>query len=282
MNEDFQAVIQHYEAAIPDAHALVEQIGQQLDSGRPPGAEQLALLDQFHVGGLPATKELARRAKVQASDRVLDAGSGLGGPSRWLAATAGCEVDGVDLSPAFVAVADLLARRAGLDGRVRYQTGSITRLPFAEAHFDLIWTQHVAMNIPDRTALYREFRRVLKPGGRLAFYDPCLANDASPVLHPTPWADSPESSHLLTRSATEAALRQAGFELRLWDDVTSQAGAWQAALAQSAAPSATAGAPGIGLGLVMGPRMATMVANFQRNLREGRLALVMGVCVAQG
>jgi len=121
-------------------------------------------------------EQLAQIAGIERGATILDAGSGLGGPSRYLASTYGCRVIGVDLTPSFVAVAQLLAQRTGLNTLVSYQIGDLLALPFPDSCFDAVWTQHVVMNIPDRERVYREFRRVLKPGGKLAFYD-VLATD---------------------------------------------------------------------------------------------------------
>jgi sarcosine/dimethylglycine N-methyltransferase len=138
--------------------------------------------------GLAATEQLAQIAGIERGAAILDAGSGLGGPSRYLASTYGCRVIGADLSPSFVAVAQLLAQRTGLNALVSYQIGDLLALPFPDSCFDVVWTQHVVMNIPDRERVYREFRRMLRPGGKLAFYD-LLATDASLELHfPVPWA----------------------------------------------------------------------------------------------
>jgi 2-polyprenyl-3-methyl-5-hydroxy-6-metoxy-1,4-benzoquinol methylase len=67
-------------------------------------------------------------------------------PSRYLASTYGCRVVGLDLSPSFVAVAQLLAQRTGLNALVSYQAGDL--LAFPNSGFDVMWTQHVVMNIP--------------------------------------------------------------------------------------------------------------------------------------
>lgn len=81
--------------------------------------EQLGALDQFHTRGLAATTELARLAGITVDMSVLDVGSGVGGPARFLAATYGCRVTGVDLSEPFVDAARYLTARAGLSGRCR-------------------------------------------------------------------------------------------------------------------------------------------------------------------
>lgn len=274
MTPSAQRVRSHYEASIADHSALQDTVTRALDAlGSPLTAEQLAPFDQFHVGGLATTAELARRLNLRSGTQVLDAGSGLGGPSRHLAQAFGCQVTGVDLSPTYVSIAELLAGRVGLQDSMHYMVGSITDLPFEAGRFDLVWTQHVVMNIADRNALYREFRRVLKPGGRLAFYDPIAAEGSPDVHYPVPWATDGTISTLLTESETRASLELAQLQVVAWEDVTAMA--TRLLEQQQAAPR-----PSLHLGMVLGPRMAEMVQNFARNLKEGRLRLTMGICVA--
>jgi len=273
----------HYQAAIVDPDALIADIERALDAlGSPISAARLAGFDQFHVGALQATVELARLAGISADWRVLDAGSGLGGPSRYLAEAFGCRVSGVDIAPAYVRVAQLLAGRAGLSQLLTYQTGNIADLPFDDAEFDLVWTQHVVMNIPERDALYRELRRVLKAGGRLAFYDPYVPDHGEPLVYPTPWAESAETSTLLTQAATTRALEGAGFAVGCWNDVTDLATTWfaeQRLRIQGANPG-TGGVHTLSTATVVGPRMPTMLANLAQNLAQGRVRFVMGLCAA--
>ena len=95
---------------------------------------------------------------------MLDLGCGIGGPARYLATTFGCKVTGVDLSSGFIDAATYLTSRCGLSDRVTFQVGDALHLPFDDASFDTVFLQHVAMNIDDRAALYREIRRILAPG----------------------------------------------------------------------------------------------------------------------
>ncbi len=172
MNEPDGPVARHY-AGSAETSALVRNVSDML-AALPPGRlapAQLAALDQFHLRGMAATAELAQLAGIGPAMRVLDAGSGFGGPARDLAATYGCTVDAVDLTPAFVAVARLLTDRAELSDLVTLHVGDIAAMPFSDATFDVVWTQHAVMNVPDRGRAYAEFRRVLKPGGKVAFYD---------------------------------------------------------------------------------------------------------------
>jgi SAM-dependent methyltransferase len=282
MNDELAITRDHYQAAIPDADALLARISSALDAMTEPiTSQRLGPLDQFHIGGLASSIELAQRTGLHGDAHVLDAGSGLGGPSRFLAETFGCRVTGVDLAPAYVAIAQLLADRAGLADKVDYMAGSITDLPFPAQTFDLVWTQHVVMNIRDRDSLYREIRRVLKTGGRFAFYDPYVPVAGDPPLYPTPWADSAAASTLLTEDETRASLAQAGLRLRVWDDVSELGKAWITQQQQQfQQQAATPNGPNFSLGWVVGARMQSMVANFASNIKAGRIRLVMGLCEA--
>jgi sarcosine/dimethylglycine N-methyltransferase len=231
--------------------------------------QQLAGLDQFHTRGLAATAELARLAGITAEMSVLDVGSGVGGPARFLAETYGCRVTGVDLSEPFVDAARYLAERTGQSGQVSFETASALDLPFDDSHFDVVLLQHVAMNISDRERLYREIRRVLKSGGRFAIYDVVL-NSGEPH-YPLPWARTLATSFLLTAAATREAIEPAGFNTLAWQDDTEAAKAWFAQMRESGPP------PSPNLGVVMGPDFVQLAANLGRNLMEGRLGILTAV-----
>jgi sarcosine/dimethylglycine N-methyltransferase len=229
----------------------------------------LASLDQFHTRGLAATTELAKLAGITADMSVLDVGSGLGGPARFIAGTYGCQVTGVDFSEPFCDAARYLTQRTGQSERVSFQTASALELPFDDGHFDVALLQHVAMNISDRARLYREIRRVLKSDGRFAIYDVVL-NSGDP-LYPVPWARTPATSFLLTAAATREAIEPAGFRILAWQDDSEAANAWFAQLRAAGPP------PSPNLGVVMGPDFAQLAANLGRNLMEGRLGILTAV-----
>jgi SAM-dependent methyltransferase len=230
---------------------------------------QLAPLDQFHTRGILATGELAAAARLDPSTRVLDLGCGLGGPARYLAATFGCKVTGVDLSPAFIDAATYLTARCGLSDRVTFEVADGLHLPFDNASFDAIFLQHVAMNIEDRTALYAALHRILSPGGRLVIYDIVLRD--GDVVYPVPWARDASTSFLLTESQTRTALETAGYKAALWRDDTQVAIDWFQTV-MGAQPQSV-----LNLGLVMGPDFPVMAANLGRNLRENRLGVLFAV-----
>lgn len=110
-----------------------------------------------------------------------------------------------DLCPAFIEIGRELTRRAELSDRVRDVLADATALPFEPASFDLVWTQHVAMNIADREGLYAEIARVLAPAGRLAAYDVIEGQARRPYL-PAPWARNLAQSFVLNPAAMRAAM----------------------------------------------------------------------------
>jgi SAM-dependent methyltransferase len=246
--------------------AALEKAGKDLNHLTP---EDLAPIDQFHIRGRMATLELARAAGLDANKRVLDVGSGVGGTSRCLAKEFGCRVTGIDLTDEYCRAAAMLSARVGLTDLVDYRQGDATRLPFEDAVFDVVWTEHVAMNIPDKRRLYREMHRVLKPGGTLAIYD-ILAGPSGPVLFPVPWARTPDTSFLVSPDALRRLLEEAGFTVSDWTDTTEVARAWFVSLAEKIRKE---GFPSLGFHLLLGADFKAMAQNQGRNLQEGRIAL---------
>ena len=266
-------VREHYAAT-----SLTDRIKSPLATIAPESqmltVAQLAPLDQFHLRGILATKELAGAASLEPSSRVLDLGCGIGGPARYLAATFGCRVTGVDLSPGFIDAATYLTARTGLSDRVTFQTGDALHLPVEDdGVFDAVFLQHVAMNVEDRTALYAEVRRILTPGGRFATYDLVLRDGN--VEYPVPWARDASTSFLLTADETRAALERAGFQAVIWRDDTQTVLEWFKATLAGPPPSWIK--PGLNLGVVLGPEFMAMTANLARNIRENRVGVLSAV-----
>jgi len=246
--------------------AALEKAGKDVNRLTP---EDLAPIDQFHIRGRTATLELARAAGLDAAKHVLDVGSGVGGTSRCLAKEFGCRVTGIDLTDEYCRAAAMLSAKIGLAHLVDYRQGDATKLPFDDQTFDVVWTEHVAMNIPDKTRLYKEMHRVLKPGGTLAIYD-VLAGPSAPVLFPVPWARTPDTSFLVQPNELRRFLERAGFTVTDWSDTTDVARTWFVSLAEKIRKE---GFPSLGFHVLLGADFQVMAQNQGRNLQEGRIVL---------
>jgi SAM-dependent methyltransferase len=270
--EASNAVREHYSLPGPFDRVESALANAGLGSG-PVRFSDLAPLDQFHVRGLSATKDLAHALAPEAGSRVLDLGSGLGGPARYLAAVHSCHVTGIELTPVFVEVAEMLSKRAGLADRTRFVVGDATALPFEPESFDHAWTEHVAMNIRDKARLYAGVHRALKPGGRFAIYDP-VRGENGPVIYPVPWAKDETLSFLCSPTELPNLLRAAGFRDVSSADVTDEGITWFAERAAAASAPPPDGITPLNPGSVLGAEFRQWTANFAQNLREGRIRLL--------
>jgi sarcosine/dimethylglycine N-methyltransferase len=138
-------------------------------SGLTP--EELFEFDQDHYGGLAAVDALARRAGIGATSRVLDVCAGLAGPARFLASRRSCRVVALELNAGRAGGAARLSALVGLAPRVAVVRGDATALPFGDRSFDACVSQEALLHIADKLAVLEGCRRVLVPGGRLAFTD---------------------------------------------------------------------------------------------------------------
>lgn len=271
MNEVDERVSGHY-----GWPGLLEAIGHEI---RRNGIEpenvtvaQLAPLDNYHAFRLAGTLALATAAGITAPDRVVDVGGGIGGPARQLADRFGCQVAVVDLTAEYCTVGETLTRWTQLTDRVSFVHASALAMPFEDASFDVAWTQHASMNIPDKEGLYREIARVVRPGGRFAFFD-ILAGPNQPIHFPVPWAADPSFSFLLSPEETRALIVSQGFRETTWligDDL-------RAELDRNAQSELPNDGPLLDSSLLNGPDSGAMGKNIARNLQEGRIVPTIGV-----
>jgi 2-polyprenyl-3-methyl-5-hydroxy-6-metoxy-1,4-benzoquinol methylase len=115
----------------------------------PVTPEQLNLLDQYHIGGLDAVDYATAAMALAPGDRVLDIGSGFGGPARRIAQKHGAMVHGIDITRGYVDTATNLTRRCGLAHLVTFEcTGIEDHHP--ARHYTAAISMHVQMNIADK------------------------------------------------------------------------------------------------------------------------------------
>lgn len=236
----------------------------------------LAPVDEFHMGGRAATADIVAAAGLSASDRVLDIGSGLGGLVRYLASEIGCRVTGLDLTPEYVDLAREFTDMTALSDKADFVLGSALSLPFADDTFSAALTFHVGMNIADRATKYREAFRVLRPGGRLVIYD-VLKGPEPGMRFPVPWADTQETSHLVSAEELGRLLSSAGFSVLVEQDrtpaVLKHHRAKVAEMAVGAPP------PPLGLHLLQGSTAKEKSQNMIAMAEAGQIAL--GLFIAQ-
>lgn len=124
-----------------------------------------------HASTLRMNEVIAETADLGRGQRVLDAGCGVGGTSRWLANQRGCEVVGVTLSAEQVRRARRHAEEAGVADRCTFLQRDFRDLDLPEESFDVVWAQESVCHTPDKRAFLQEAFRVLRPGGQLVCAD---------------------------------------------------------------------------------------------------------------
>jgi SAM-dependent methyltransferase len=247
--------------------AGLTQMGLDPDRVSP---EALKPVDEFHIGGAEATAALLAKLDIRPETEVLDIGSGIGGPARMIAGRYECRVTGIDLTPHFVETARALSTMSGMADRVRFEVGSAVALPLPDQSFDLALLLHVGMNVPDKAALFREARRVLRDGGTFAVYEVMRTGDGD-LRFPVPWAETPDLSALEAPHAYRAAAEAAGFVLGSEENRREIALDFFSRLQAQAAGGAP---PPLGLHNLMGPTVKEKVANMIAMIREGTIAPV--------
>jgi 2-polyprenyl-3-methyl-5-hydroxy-6-metoxy-1,4-benzoquinol methylase len=173
------------------------------------------------------------------TDKVLDVGCGSGGPAAFMAREVGCRVTGVDFNESGIRAALTLVKATGMQNQIDFRHADVReRLPFSDQAFDVIVCMDVICHLLDRSSLFREWSRILRPGGRILYTDPVVVTGLV------------SKEEFATRSSTgdfafgppgvnEQLIGEAGFELALTEDVTENevevSRRWHAARQQRAA-----------------------------------------------
>ena len=258
-----------------DVYALIMSALDK--AGKSPDAltvEDLAPVDHFHARGFPATVDLADRLPIKPDHHILDIGCGLGGPARYFALRFQCRVSGIDITPAFVEAANKLTSLLGMENQVTIEHGDGQRLPYPDSIFDGAYTQHVTMNVADRTQFFKEAYRVLKPGAFFALTEHGLGPTGNPH-YPLPWSMDGSGSYLMSPSETRALLEAAGFEDVLVEDTGQK---YLAGYKQAMELAAQGALPPLGIHILMGESAPQKTRNAARNIEEGRTHPVQVLC----
>ena len=132
----------------------------------------LGHLDQYHYLGVEACDHVATILALKSGRHVLDIGSGIGGPARYLAHKTGCTVMGVDIQEQLVDASRELTKRVQLDGRVQFVAGDfLTSAAELTEQYDHFISMLVFLHIPVRKPLFDLCFERLKPGGTFVIED---------------------------------------------------------------------------------------------------------------
>ena len=110
-----------------DIERALTAAGKDIHAIQP---SELGMLEDFHSLGRLATAALLDLARIGADDRVLDAGTGIGGTARMIAAERGARVTAVDLASEYCDVATWLNDAVGLGDKIEVLAADVTELPF--------------------------------------------------------------------------------------------------------------------------------------------------------
>lgn len=231
----------------------------------------LAPVDEFHIGGRQATEHFFNQLNFSAQDHILDVGCGIGGASRFAASKYQNQVTGIDVTPEYIETGKQLNRWVGLDKQVTLRLGSALSMPFADKQFNGGFMMHVGMNIEDKTKLFTEIYRVLRPNTSFGIYDIVQVGKGE-LTYPTPWATEPHSSYLANTYQYKQAMQNAGF------DISSENNRHDFAITffreVRAKTEVNGGPPPLGLHTLVGDGTAIKFQNMIKHIVSGQIAPV--------
>jgi ubiquinone/menaquinone biosynthesis C-methylase UbiE len=265
-----RAVSEHYlhgdllkaiEVAIP-------RLGKTIDSIT---IDDLAPVDEFHIGGRQATEHFLSQLNISEQDHILDVGCGLGGASRYVANRYNNQVTGIDLTEEYVDTGNALCAWVKLDQQISLHQASALSMPFQNETFDGAYMMHVGMNIDDKVQLFNEIYRVLRPGASFGVYDVMRSKDGE-LTYPVPWATEKSTSSLAAPDQYRSALENAGFVVSRENNRRDFALDFFKQLAEKVA--ANSGPPPLGLHILMKQSTAVKIKNMVKNIAEEYVAPV--------
>ncbi len=165
-----------YDWRVGSIYSALSQAGKE--QGPLEVSDLLALghLDQYHYLGVSACDEGIDILGLNENAVVLDVGSGVGGPARYLSHKTGCQITAVELQQSLNEMAIELTQRVGLEDKVRYITGDILNIDLEQNHYDHFVSWLVFLHIPNKEKLFSTCFNALKPGGQFLIEDMVALN----------------------------------------------------------------------------------------------------------
>jgi SAM-dependent methyltransferase len=248
--------------------AAVTRLGKSVDNIT---IEDLAPVDEFHIGGRLATESFLDQLEFSGQHHVLDVGCGLGGASRFVADRYKSRITGIDLTEEYIETGTALCSWVKLDRQITLQQGSALSMPFPDEVFDGGYMMHVGMNIEDKARLFTEIYRVLRPGSYFGVYDVMRQKDGE-LTYPVPWATDSSTSALATPGTYSRALADAGFKVS--SENNRRDFALDFFMQLRARTEASGGPPPLGLHTLMQESTTEKVQNMINNIAENYVAPV--------
>ena len=184
-----------------------------------------------------ATSAVLEAARLRPGMQVLDLASGVGDPALSIAAAVGPSghVTATDLGPDMIAFAGELAKKKGL-GNIEFRVANVEALAFPDQTFDVVTCRFGVMFFPEQVKAFRECRRVLRPGGRVAFVvwgkreQPFLGTTVGVLMKYVeavpPDPDAPHAFMFGERGLLRHRLEEAGFS-DVREEVRTVTGHWK-------------------------------------------------------
>lgn len=239
--------------------------------------KDLAPVDAFHIRGIESTKEIAELIKIIPAYNILDIGCGLGGSARYLASNYGCHITGIDITEEYCKTATGLSKLLNLEDKTEFHHADAINLPFENEEFDIVWSEHVQMNVEKKQNYFREIYRVLKPKGKLVFYE-VFKGIRNNIFYPVPWAENSSTNFLSEQNEIKSFLETLYFKIEYWEDKTDLSKNW---FNTTVKKMKTRKPYPLGLHLVMGKNSDEKFLNMFRNLNEGNITVAQGVATKQ-
>ncbi|MBC8505328.1 MAG: class I SAM-dependent methyltransferase [Chloroflexi bacterium] len=236
--------------------------------------------DEFHIRGSAATKELGQLADIQPGEKLLDLGCGIGGAARTLMTEFGANVTGIDLVDEYISTARALNEHIGYDGQITFEQADALDIPSLDNSFDVVFSQHITMNIENKAQLAQEVRRVLRPGGRFVLYEICAGAVDAPHL-PVPWAGDQSINCLVEPEILRQIFEESGFQTTEWRDVTAMSLSWNQGLVTDMILPPIDGPILLGQNLLMGDTAFLKLKNMMMNMQEDRIRVIQGVMISE-
>ncbi|MFC1909100.1 class I SAM-dependent methyltransferase [Chloroflexota bacterium] len=123
-------------------------------------------------GGWKGTDRLIELLNIKEMEKpkILEVGCSTGYITRYVAQKFDCEIIGVDLSTLLLEIAEEESRRLNLNN-ISFKYANVENLPFSDNTFDIVYGEAITALVPDPVKALKEYKRVLKPGGRVATLD---------------------------------------------------------------------------------------------------------------